>query len=126
MFCKDYKRFEQKKFGAELKLKINSKTYLSYSTFQAVFLESSNKIAPVKIKFYVLTTMPLWLNLSEKPQCLDPGSKMISLNKGLMKTATTIRDKGIFVLNYSARPKKNILVILLSKVLLATKNSEKP
>ena len=27
-----------------------------------------------------------------------------------MKTATTIREKGIFVLNYSARPKKNILV----------------
>ena len=59
MFCRDYKRFEQKKFEAELKLEINSQTYLSYSTFQAVFLESLSKIAPVKIKFYVLTTMPL-------------------------------------------------------------------
>ena len=125
MFCRDYKRFEQKKFEAELKLKINSQTYLSYSTFQAVFLESLSKIAPVKIKFYVLTTMPLWLNLSEKRQCLDPGSKIISTNKGLMKTATTIRDKGTFVLNYSARPKKNILVIM-SKVLLTAKNSGKP
>ena len=125
MFCRDYKRFEQKKFEAELKLKLNSQTYLSYSTFQAVFLESSNKIAPVKIKFYVWTTMPLWLNLSEKRQYLDPGSKIISTNKGLMKTATTIRDKGIFVLNYSARPKKNILVIM-SKVLLTAKNSGKP
>ena len=27
-----------------------------------------------------------------------------------MKTGATIRSKGIFVLNYSARPKKNILV----------------
>ena len=43
--------------------------------------------------------------------------------KGLMKTGTIIRSKGIFVLNYSARPKKNILVILMSKVFLTTKNS---
>ena len=50
MFCRDYKRFEQKKFEAELKLKLNSQTYLSYSTFQAVFLESLNKIARVKVK----------------------------------------------------------------------------
>ena len=69
--------------------------------------------------------MPLWLNLSEKRQCLDPGSKIISANKGLMKTATTIREKGVFVLNYSARPKKNILVIM-SKVFLTAKNSGKP
>ena len=44
-------------------------------------------------------------------------------SKGLMKTRTIIRNKGLFVLNYSARPKKNVLVILMSKVLLTTKNS---
>ena len=38
-----------------------------------------------------------------------------------MKTGTIIRSKGIFVLNYSARPKKNILVILMSKVFLTKK-----
>ena len=59
MFCGDYKRFEQKKFEAELKLKLNSQTYLSYTTFQAVLLESLSKIAQVKVKFYVLTTIPL-------------------------------------------------------------------
>ena len=43
---------------------------------------------------------------------------------GLMKTGTTI--KRVFVLNYSARPKKNMLVILMSKVFLTTKNSGNP
>ena len=46
----DYKRLDQKKFETELKLKLNSQTNLSYSTFQAVFLETLNKIAPVKVK----------------------------------------------------------------------------
>ena len=55
MFYRDYKRFDQKKFETELKLKLNSQTNLSYSTFQAVFLEILNKIAPVKVKV-------LWFN----------------------------------------------------------------
>ena len=50
MFYRDYKRFDQKKFETELKIKLNSQTNLSYSTFQAVFLEIWNKIAPVKVK----------------------------------------------------------------------------
>ena len=40
------------------------------------------------------------------------------------ETEAIIRSKGTFVLNYSTRPKKNILVILILKVLLRTKNSE--
>ena len=50
MFYRDYKRSDQKKFETELKLKLNSQKNLSYSTFQAVFLEILNKIAPVKVK----------------------------------------------------------------------------
>ena len=50
MFYRDYKRFDQKKFETELKFKLNSQTNLSYSTFQAVFLEILNKIASVKVK----------------------------------------------------------------------------
>ena len=50
MFYRDYKRFYPKKFETELKLKSNSQTNLSYSTFQAVLLEILNKIAPVKVK----------------------------------------------------------------------------
>ena len=50
MFYRDYKRIDRKKFETELKLKLNSQTNLSYSTFQAVFLEVLNKIAPVKVK----------------------------------------------------------------------------
>ena len=50
MFYRACKRFDQKKFEIELKLKLNSQTNLSYSTFQAVFLEVLNKIAPVKVK----------------------------------------------------------------------------
>ena len=41
----------KKKFETELKLKLNSQTNLSYSTFQTVFLEIFNKIAPVKVEF---------------------------------------------------------------------------
>ena len=50
MFYRDYKRYDQKKFETELKLKSNSQTNLSYSTFQPVLLEILNKIAPVKVK----------------------------------------------------------------------------
>ena len=38
-----------------------------------------------------------------------------------MESGTIIRSKGIFVLNYYARPKKNILMILMSKVFLSKK-----
>ena len=55
MFYRDYKRFDQKKLETEMKLKLNSQTNLSYSIFQAVFLEILNKIAPVKVKV-------LWFN----------------------------------------------------------------
>ena len=50
MFYRDYKRFDQNKFETELKLKLNSQTNLSYSTFPAVLLEILNKIVPVKVK----------------------------------------------------------------------------
>ena len=50
MFYRDYKRFDQKKFETELKLKLNSQTNLSYSTFQAVLQEILNKITPIKAK----------------------------------------------------------------------------
>ena len=50
MFHRDFKRFDQKKFETELKLKLNSQANLSYSTFQAVFLEIFKNIAPVKVK----------------------------------------------------------------------------
>ena len=43
MFYRAFKRFDQKKFEIELKLKLNSQTNLSYSTFQVVFLEILNK-----------------------------------------------------------------------------------
>ena len=67
MFYRDYKRFDQKKFEIELKLRLNSQTNLSYSTFQAVFLEILNETAPVKVKVLrfnnnaIMTT----LNLTE-------------------------------------------------------------
>ena len=50
MFYRDYKRFDQKKFETERKFKLNPQANLSYCTFQAVFLEILNKIAPVKVK----------------------------------------------------------------------------
>ena len=50
IFYRDYKRLGQKKFENELKLKLNSQTNKSYSTFQGVFLEVLNKTAPVKVK----------------------------------------------------------------------------
>ena len=126
MFYRDYKRFDQKKFETELKLKLNSQTTLSYSTFQAVFLEILNKIAPVKEKILRFNNKAFMAKPLRKTITLRSCSKIISRKKGLMKTGTTIRSKAIFVLNYSARPKKNILMILMSKVFLTTKNSGKP
>ena len=66
MFYRDYKRFNLKKFETELKLKLNSETNLSYSTFQAVFLEILNKIALVKAKVLRFNNNAFMTNLSEK------------------------------------------------------------
>ena len=66
MFYRDYKRFDKNKFETELKLELNSQSNISYSTFQAVLLEILNFIGPVLKKSYVLTTMTLQLNFSEK------------------------------------------------------------
>ena len=126
MFYRDYKRFDQKKFETELKFKLNSQTNLSYSTFQAVFLEILNKIAPVKVKVLRFNNNVFMTKSLRKAIMLRSSSKIISPNKGLMKTGAIIRSQEIFVLNFSARPKKNILVILMSKVFLTTKNFGKP
>ena len=125
MFYRDYKRFDQKKFETELKLKLNSQTNLSYFTFQAVFLEILNKIAPVEIKVLRFYNNAFMTKSLRKAIMLRSKLKN-NFNKGLMKTGTIIRSKGIFVLNYSTRPNKYVLVILMSKVFLATKNSGKP
>ena len=126
MFYRDYKRFDQKKFETELKLKLNSQKNLSYSTFQAMFLEILNKIAPVKVKVLRFNNNVFMTKSLRKAIMLRSSSKIISPNKGLMKTGAIIRSQEIFVLNFSARPKKNILVILMSKVFLTTKNFGKP
>ena len=41
------------------------------------------------------------------------------------ETGITIRSKEIFGLNYSTRPKKYILLILMSKLFLTTRNFRK-
>ena len=49
-FCRDWKRFNQKKLEDELELKLNSLINLNCSNFQAVFLEILNQIVPFKAK----------------------------------------------------------------------------
>ena len=119
MFYRDYKRIDQKKFETELKLKLNSQTNLSYSTFQAVFLEVLNKIAPVKVKVLRFNNNVFMTKSLRKAMMLRSRLK----NKFNKQRSDENWDnhKGIFVLNYSTRPKKNILVILMSKVFLTTK-----
>ena len=41
-----------------------------------------------------------------------------------MKTGIILRSKEIFVLNYSARPKKIVFVVLMTKVFPTRKNPE--
>ena len=126
MFYIDFKRFDQTKFETELKLKLNSQTNLNYSNLHTVFPEILNKIAPVKVKVLDINNNGFWNESIGKAIMLRSRLKNSFNNKGLMKTGTIIRSKGVFVLNYSARRKKNILVTLMSKVFLTTKNSEKP
>ena len=127
MFYRDYKGFDQEKFETQLKLKLklklNSQASLSYATFQAVFLETLNKISPVKVKVLRFNNNSFMTKSLRKAIMLRSRLKNNFNKKGLKKTGTIIRRKGIFVLNYSARSKKNILVILMSKVFLTTKNS---
>ena len=103
MFYRDYKRFDQTKFETEVKLKLNFQTNLSHSTFQAVFLEILNKITPVKVKALCFNNNAFMTKSLRKSIMLRSRLKKISTNKDLMKAGTTIRSKGIFVLNYSAR-----------------------
>ena len=74
-----------------------------------------NKIAPVKVNVLHFNNNVFMSKSLRKAIMLRP-RQIISTNKGLMKTETIISSKGIFVLSYYARSKKNILVILMSKL----------
>ena len=115
---KYYKRFDQKKFEAELKLKLNLQTNLNYSAFHEVYLELLNKIAPVKVKVLRFSSNLFMTKSFRKAIMLRSRLKNNFNKKVLMKTRVIIRSKGIFVLNYSARPNKYILVILILKLFL--------
>ena len=125
MFYKDCKRFDQKKFETELKLKLNLQTNLSYSTFQAVFLEILYKIAPAKVKVIRFNNYAFMAKSLRKAIMLRSRLKNNFNKKRSDENWGIIRSRGIFVLNYSTRRRKNILLILTSKVFLTTKNSEK-
>ena len=93
-----------------------------------MFLGILNKIAPVKVKVLPFSNniyMTKSLDLL-RSNLLRSTLKNNFNKKGLIKTGIIPRSKIIFVLNYSVRPKKNILVILMSKVFLTIKNSGKP
>ena len=103
IFYRNYKRFDQKKFETELKLKLNSKTSLSYSTSQAVLLEILNKIlnkiTPVKVKALRFNNNTFMIKSLRKAIMLRSRMEIISTKKGLRKTETIIKSKGIFVSN---------------------------
>ena len=52
--------------------------------------------------------------------------KKISTKRRLMKIGIIIRSKGVFVLNYSSRAKKILLVTLMSKAFLTVKDFGNP
>ena len=102
-FYRDYKRFDQKKFETELKLKLNSQKNLNYSTFQAVFLEILNKIAPVKVKVLRFNNKTIMTTSLRKTMMLRSRLKNSFSKKSLMKTGIIIRSKGISPLNVKLR-----------------------
>ena len=108
------------KFEAQLKIKFPNKLNLLYFPDSV----SRNKIAPAKVKVLRFNNNAFMAKSLRKAIMLRSRLRNNFNKHGLMKTGTTI--KRVFVLNYSARPKKNMLVILMSKVFLTTKNSGKP
>ena len=59
IFYRDYKAFGHNTFETRLQSKLKSETIINYSQFQSIFLETLNNIAPVKIKYFVITTIHL-------------------------------------------------------------------
>ena len=110
------------KFETQLKIKFPNKLNLLYFPDSV----SRNKIAPAKVKVLRFNNNAFMAKSLRKALMLRSRLRNNFNKHGLMKTGTTIKSKGVFVLNYSARPKKNMLVILMSKVFLTTKNSGKP
>ena len=108
------------KFETQLKIKFPNKLNLLYFPDSV----SRNKIAPAKVKVLRFNNNAFMAKSLRKAIMLRSRLRNNFNKHGLMKTGTTI--KRVFVLNYSARPKKNMLVILMSKVFLTTKNSGKP
>ena len=49
-FDRDYKAFDQNTFETRLQSKLTLETTIYYSQFQSIFLETLNKIAPVKMR----------------------------------------------------------------------------
>ena len=74
-----------------------------------MFPEILKNIVAVKVKLLGFN------NNAFMTKSLRKAIMLASTNKVLMKTGTTIRSKEFFVLNYPVKPKKYILVILISK-----------
>ena len=85
------------------------------------FLEILNKIVQVKVKVLRFNNNAFMTKSLRKAIMLRSRFK-----NNFNKKCDNYKNKGIFMLNYSTRPKENILVILMSKVFLTTKNSGKP
>ena len=94
-----HKRFEEMKFGTELKLKLNSQKNLNYSTFQAVFLKISKKISPVKVNVLHINNNDFMTKSLRKAIIFRSKLKNNFSKKGLMKSEIIITSKEIFVLN---------------------------
>ena len=97
MFHRECKRFDQKNFETEPKLMVNSETNLSYSTFQAVFVDILNKIAPVKVKVLRCNNNAYVTKSLRKAIMLRSRLRNDYNKKSFLKTGTIIRSKGIFV-----------------------------
>ena len=90
------------------------------------FLEILNKIVQVKVKVLRFNNNAFMTKSLRKVIMLRSRLKNNFNKKRSDENWDNYKKQGIFVLNYSARPKKNILMILMSKVFLTTKNSGKP
>ena len=125
IFYRDYKRFDQKKFETELKLKLNSQTNLSYCTFQAVSLEILNKIAPVKVKVLRFNNNAFMIKSLRKAIMLMSRLKNNFNKKMSEENWDSYKKQRIFCVKLLRQAKENILVVLMSKVFVTTKNSGK-
>ena len=111
IFYRDYKAFDHDTFEMRFQSKLKSETFIDYSQFQSIFLETLNNIAPVKMKILRYNNNP-FMNKALRKTIMTRSILKNKLNKNCSaKNWNSYKKQRNFCLKLLFKLRKNTLII---------------